>query len=322
MAGSVAGPAQAGSTPAPAATPGSIGLQLLDAPVAGRGDPRAQLYITDHLAPGASIRRRVRLTNTTGSAVRVNMYAGDATIGHGTFLGAAGRGRGEPSTWTSIAPAVFQLRAGGGATTTVTIRVPDGAAPGERYGIAWAEVRDAPGAGGGITQVSRVGIRLYLSVGPGGAPAADFAIESVRAERSADGLPMVVATVRNTGGRALDMNGTVALARGPGGLSAGPFRARLGTTLGIGDTERVTTFLARQMPAGPWVARVTLRSGLVQRKAHATITFPDASGESSDRWIALAGAVGLLLLILLTVGMTRRRHRRAPPLTQPLINKQ
>ncbi len=210
---------------------------------------------------------------------------------------------------------------GGGATTTVTIRVPDGAAPGERYGIAWAEVRDAPGAGGGITQVSRVGIRLYISVGPGGAPAADFAIDSVRAERSVDGLPMVVETVRNTGGRALDMNGTVVLARGPGGLSAGPFPARLGTTLGIGDAERVTTFLDRQMPSGPWAARVTLRSGLVQRKAHATITFPDASGGSSDHWIALAGALGLLLLLLAT-GMTHRRRRRAPLLTPTLINNQ
>ena len=169
--------------------------------------------------------------------------------------------------------------------------------------------------------MSRVGIRLYISVGPGGAPAADFVIDSA-ATRSGrpTALPMVVATVRNTGGRALDMNGTVALARGPGGLSAGPFPARLGTTLGIGDTERVTTFLDRQMPLGPWAARVTLRSGLVQRKAHATITFPDARGESSDHWIALA--VGLLLLMLLAAGMTRRRHRRVPPLTQPLINKQ
>lgn len=320
MAGIVAGPAQAASASAPAAPPGSIGLQLLDAPVAGRGDPRAQLYITDHVAPGTSIRRRVRLTNTTSSSVSVNMYAGDATIGHGTFLGAAGRGRGEPSIWTSIVPAVSQLPAGDDATAMVTIRVPGDAAPGERYGIAWAEVRDAPGAGAGITQVSRVGIRLYISVGPGGAPTADFAIDALRPERSADGLPMVVATVRNTGGRALDMNGTVALARGPGGLSAGPFPARLGTTLGIGDTERVTTFLDRQMPSGPWAARVTLRSGLLERKAHATITFP-GGGESSDHWVALAGALGLLLL-LLAASMTDRRRRQAPLLTPPLINRQ
>jgi hypothetical protein len=281
-------------------------MQLLDAPTAGRGDPRAQLYIVDHVAPGATIRRRVRVTNTTSSSVRVSMYAGDATIGHGAFLGAAGRGRAEPSTWTAIAPAVSRVRAGGGATATVTIRVPDDAAPGERYGIAWAEVRDAVGPGAGITQVSRVGIRLYISVGPGGAPAADFAIDTLRAERSADGLPMLVATVRNTGGRALDMNGTVALGRGPGGLSAGPFPARLGTTLAVGDTERVTTFLDREMPSGPWVARVALRSGLLERKAHATITFPRGDGPS-DHWLLFGGALGLLLVLLLAADVARRR---------------
>jgi hypothetical protein len=48
----------------------------------------------------------------------------------------------------------------------VTIRVPRDAAPGERYGVVWAETRAGPDSGDGITQVNRVGIRLYLSVGP------------------------------------------------------------------------------------------------------------------------------------------------------------
>ena len=52
----------------------------------------------------------------------------------------------------------------------MTIAVPRDAAPGERYGVVWAEVRAAAPAAGGITQVSRVGIRIYLSVGPGGRP--------------------------------------------------------------------------------------------------------------------------------------------------------
>ena len=119
----------------------------------------------------------------------------------------------------------------------MTITVPSDAAPGEQYGVVWAEARSAPVAGGGVIQVSRVGIRLYVSVGPGGAPAADFTIDSLTANRSADGQPTVLATVHNTGGRALDMSGTLQLLAGPGGLSAGPFPATLGTTLAIGDTE-------------------------------------------------------------------------------------
>ena len=306
-AGALATPAGALAT----SVPGTLGLQLLDAPVAGRGDPRAQLYIVDHLPPGATIRRRVKLTNTTAASARVALYAGDAAIGRGAFLGAAGRGRGELSTWTSVAPRVARLRAGGSAIATVRIRVPADAAPGERYGIAWAEVRAASGTG--ITQVSRVGIRLYVSIGPGAAPAADFAIDAVSAARSADGRPMVVATVRNTGGRALDMNGTVALARGPGGLSAGPFAAQLGTTLAIGATERVTTPLDRRMPAGPWTARVGLRSGLLERRASARITFPVPGASSGPPWLALAGAFGALVaVVVLLLRLVRRLRFRAP----------
>ena len=103
-------------------------------------------------------------------------------------------------------------------TATVTIAVPSDAASGEQYGVVWAEARSAPGAGGGVIQVSRVGIRLYVSVGPGGPPRANFAIDSLTAERAPDGRPTVVAAVHNTGRRALDLNGTLQLLSGPGGL--------------------------------------------------------------------------------------------------------
>ena len=59
---------------------------------------------------------------------------------------------------------------------------------------------------------------------PGGAPLSDFTIDSLTAERAPDGRPMILAMVHNTGQRALDMDGTLQLLDGPGGLSAGPFR--------------------------------------------------------------------------------------------------
>ncbi len=182
------------------------------------------------------------------------------------------------------------------------ITVPDDAAPGERYGVVWAEVRTAPSVGG-VTQVSRVGIRIYLSVGPGGAPAADFTIDSLTAVRSADGRPTVVATVHNSGGRALDMSGGLRLSDGPGGVSAGPFPATLGTSLAIGATEAVTVTLDKQLPAGPWDARIDLRSGLISLTGQATITFPafgasrpTATGSSRPGTVYVA--VGALLVLL------------------------
>ena len=122
----------------------------------------------------------------------------------------------------------------------------------------WSGPKPAPppAAGGGIIQVSRVGIRLYLSVGPGGAPAADFTIDSLTAQRSPDGRPMVLATVRNTGGRALDMNGTLELLDGPRVGSARDRSRPLSVRrLAIGDTEPVTIILDDELPAGPWDAR-------------------------------------------------------------------
>ena len=203
---------------------------------------------------------------------------------------------------------------------TVTITVPSDAAPGEQYGVVWAETRSTPANGDGVTQVSRVGIRLYISVGLGGAPAADFTIDSLTAERSTDGTPMVVATVHNTGGRALDMNGTLELLGGPGGLNAGPFPAILGTTLAIGQTEPVTIALDEQVPAGPWEAVIILRSGLLERTARATITFPESGAATpvsvaSIRrgWLypAFAGVVVLVLGAGTSLVVRRRRLHRA-----------
>jgi hypothetical protein len=295
------------------ASKGSLGVQLLDVPTTARLDPRARLYIVDHVAPGTVIHRRIQVSNSTTSATDVAIYPAAATIAKGTFVGAAGHTRNELSTWTSARPGAPRLRAGERRTARVTIRVPRDAAPGERYGAVWAETRSAPAAGGGITEVNRVGIRIYLSVGPGGPPAANFKIDAVTAKRAPDGRPMVLATVHNTGGRALDMNGTLRLREGPGGLTAGPYPADLGVSLAIGDAETVRIVLDKRLPAGPWDARINLRSGLLSRNAAATITFPAAAASSSWPRLVIIGLLGLVgLLLAITALLMARRRRRRP----------
>ena len=298
------------------ASKGSVGVQLLDVPTTARLDPRARLYIVDHVAPGTVIHRRIQVSNSTASTTNVAIYPAAATIAKGRFVGSAGHTRNELSTWASVRPGAPGIRAGGRRTAVVTIRVPRDASPGERYGVVWAETRSAP-AGDGITQVNRVGIRLYLSVGPGGAPAANFKIDSVTAKRSADGRPMVLASVHNTGGRALDMNGTLRLRDGPGGLTAGPYPADLGVSLGIGDRETVRIVLDNRLPAGPWHARLNLRSGLLSRNAAATITFPGAETSSSWPRLVIIGLLALIgLLLLITALLIARRRQRGPAVTR------
>jgi hypothetical protein len=298
-------------TRARAVPAGSMGVQLLEVPVSAYGDPRARLYITDHLRPGTTIHRRIEISNTTASTLHVVLYPAAAVITHGAFDGAAHTVN-ELSTWTSVFPHSSQIPARGHAIATVTIAVPRDAPPGEQYGVVWAETRSSAPAGGGVTLLSRVGIRLYLSVGPGGAPASKFTIESLTGKRSADGRPEVLASVHNTGGRALDMSGTLQLSAGPGGLNAGPFPANLGTTLAIGATEPITITLGRQIPDGPWHALVTLRSGLLERSARATIDF-SATAQSHTSYQLIVGLVILVLLVGVFAALLIRRRRAQPP---------
>jgi hypothetical protein len=289
---------------------------LLDVPVSETNDPRARLYIVDQVAPATTIERHVEVSNTTSSDLTVALYAASATIDSGSFIGDAGRTANDLSSWTSVSPAAPQIPAGGTATATVTIAVPADVAAGEQYAVVWAEVRIG-GVGGGVTEVNRVGVRIYLSVGSGAAGAANFTIDSLTAERSEHGNPVVVAAVHNTGGRALDMSGTLQLSAGPGGLSAGPFPAVLGVTLAIGATEPVTITLNGVVPAGPWLARIALHSGLTERSAQATITFPARGSSAPAKAIAThrrsdaanIATVAVVAAIIVAAGIALLRRR-------------
>ena len=323
LASLLAGPAASAFTPPRAVQNAGLGIRLLDAPVDRRNDPRARIYIIDHVKPGTSITRRVQVSDNTSGPLHAAVYAGGADIDHGAFRPAA---RGTPSElgqWTTATPTSVVLRAHKTANVSITIKVPADASPGERYGVIWAEL--PPSKGSTVTEVNRVGVRIYLSVGPGGEPASDFTVDSLQATRRADGVPVVVAQIHNTGGRALDMNGTLSLSHGPAGLSAGPFPATLGTSLVPGQTEPVTVPLDQAIRGGPWSAVLEVRSGLLIRKATAQLTFPDKGGSAGDpvqastvplhkdhtvRLVAVIMA-SLLLLLLLALALREwlRRQR-------------
>jgi hypothetical protein len=308
---------------------GSIGIRLLDAPLSERDNPRARVYIIDHLAQGTVIHRQVEVSNTTSSSRHVAIYAAAATIGKGSFTGEAGRTPNQLSSWVSITPAAANLAAGTSLTANVTIAVPHNAPNGEQYAVIWAQVRSAPAPGGGVVQISRAGIRIYLSVGKGSAPVSSFTIKSLTAERLSNGQPAVIAIVHNTGGRALDMSGTLRLTKGPAGLSAGPFAATLGTTLAINDTEPVSIALDKQIPAGPWDAHITLRSGVTIRSAQAVITFPAAGVGPAVTAIATGsrvltplhiGVLALVVLLLAVLAYLLRRRRTGEHASPPAPN--
>ncbi|MFL5797672.1 MAG: peptidase [Actinomycetota bacterium] len=282
------------------APPGSIGIRLLEAPVAFQHDPRARVFIIDHLAQGEAIHRRIGVSSGLDHPERLSLYAAGAAISGGRFRFLDGHAQNELSGWITVDPSTVDLAPHGSATAEVTIAVPPGAADGERYSVVWAESAPSRPPSGGLTRINRVGIRVYLSVGSGNVPPTDFRIESLTAMQDRAGRRFVSATVFNSGGRAIDVTGRLRLTDGPGGISAGPFDVQSGTTIGIGQREPVRVQLDPQLPRGPWRAALVLSSGLVRRRAEATITFPARAGARSSPVSSDSGG-GVWWLILVTV---------------------
>ena len=304
----LAGSAQAVSKP----LPGIFGIRLADIPVAEADNPRAYRYIIDHLHPGTTIQRRVQIANLTPSAARVTVYPDAAIIRGGYFTGDAGQTPSYLTTWITMSRHSVSLAPHARAMVTVTIQVPRTASPGNLYGVIWAQETGLGKTSSGVNviEANRVGIRIYLSVGPGGPPPVNFDITSIRGTRSALGQFMVVAQVHNTGGQAIDATGTLKLTDGPGGLSAGPYEESA-VTLAPGQSEPIKVVLARQMPNGSWRAQIDLTSGITQRSAEATIDFYPA--RPNHRYL-IPAVILLVVLLLLLAGLAVwliRRNRRS-----------
>ena len=314
-----------GAPPTPVPHAG-IGIRLLEEPSARRVDPRASRYVIDHIRAGGVFDRRFEVRNDSMAAVALSVGVAPATISDGDFVTAADGAPGRIPDWVTVTPSAVTLVPGKVAVAVMHVRVPADTASGEYYGLVYAEASSA----GQIVVRNRVGIRVYLSVGPGKEPSSDFSIDSLQAQRGADGVPRAVAQVHNTGGRALDMRGSLRLTNGPGGLSGGPFNATLGTTLGVGQTEPVTVVLGKAIQGGPWHAVIDLKSGLLERKAEGDITFPDKAATESPAVkakalplykdknvvIPVAGVlIGLLVLTLLLLALREwlRRRKRSQP---------
>ena len=307
-----AGPAAASiATPTP--KPGSVGIRLMNAPVSERANPRARIYIIDHLAPGTTIHRRIQVDNTSRSAIHLSVYAAAAVIAHGQFLFAPGRQQNLMTTWVHLSRPALRLGAGRDAQEAVTIRVPRNAPPGEQYGVIWAADQGRDPAHQNISLVNRVGIRIYLSVGPGGPPASNFTIAAPGTSRSAGGRALVTVQTHNTGGRALDISGTLTLTKGPGGLRAGPFSLTTVATIAPGQSAPVAFALSAGIPDGPWHALIRLRSGLVIRAEQSTIDFAAPAAGGGGFPVMPAAGASLLVLIIIAVMIIRsnRPSRRS-----------
>jgi hypothetical protein len=293
----------------------SIGIRLIALPGTSP-DALASSYVVDQLAPGASVTRTVEIDNTTSATADISVYSAGASIVRGNFSFAPGTSQDALSSWTSLGNHVVRLAPGTEATDTLTIKVPVNASSGQRYAVLWAQLSSRPTVTREVEEVNRVGVRMYVSIGPGGAPPSNFAIGALTAERSTTGARLVAATVDNTGQSTLDISGSVALSQGPGGLRAGPFAATLGAVLAPHTSELVTARIGSALPRGPWRADLSLASGRTRRSDVATITFPlNALAKSGFQLrtlleIALMALLVIAGLVLFFILLGRRSRRR------------
>jgi hypothetical protein len=158
---------------------------------------------------------------------------------------------------------------------------------------------------------------MYVSVGGLNAPASSLAVEKMTASRADDGSAVVMATIHNTGGRAIDTTANVTLAAVGATLTAGPYDSVESVTIAPGDTAQVPISITDDIDAGPWLATVVATSGPLVVSAESTLTFPAAgSGDAvaataSDPgvpvWVWVAMLLAIALCAVLVVYLYRRR---------------
>ena len=284
---------------------------MADAPATLPGDSNGRSYIVNRLAPGTTIQRRGRGREQHRSIADVAVYVAAASLSHGTFSFARGHVQNELSSWTLVDRQTLRLEPGAAAFETVTIAVPGGLGGRALCGRLGRGVSPAQAAGG-VTLVNRVGVRMYLS-----SAQADW----LRRTSSVAGSTRFA--LRRVGCSLWRASKTVEEARSTSGTADAHARSRRTSRRPVCGhaparsrarcVRLATVRLDRNLPLGPWRARLSLTSGFIQREAVATLTFPAlvaAAKPSSSRHTLIA--VGILLALLLAAGAAAGtiRHRR------------
>ncbi|MET9076151.1 DUF916 domain-containing protein [Streptomyces sp. NPDC004232] len=305
------------ATPAHAADNGSWSVY----PVASKVAARPYFYLSAD--PGQTLTDEVAVQNKTGGPLTFRLYAADAynTARDGGFAvrGPAERMRGV-GAWAK--PATSRITVPGHRTVTVpfTLRVPDGAEPGDHPGaiVALDEHVDRGSSGGspalGVQQA--VGARVYLRVGGPTLPA--VSVEHVRISHHQPLVPGLGAstatvsyTLRNTGNVTVDPKVELTAHGLFGRTLLDRALTRVPSELLPGQTVRLTE---------PWSGAPQLDRADVTLTASAPGTRQSASASFlALPWLAvalvfLAGVAAGVLLVRARRGRVRRSApvRRSP----------
>ncbi|AOX66286.1 hypothetical protein BJK06_11440 [Curtobacterium sp. BH-2-1-1] len=306
-----------GSSPEP-----GIGVQLLPGAEATDRSPTSR-YIRDTLRPGQTVERTIRVTNASDTERAVSMTTTAAGITDGAFrIDTAPRS--ELTDWIGLDPASVDVPARSSALVRVRIAVPPDATGGERYAVVWAATASERPDGTGLRMVSRVGVRSYVAVSGPAALRTAFRVSEPRVGPSGDERT-VLADVRNTGERAVDLTGTLVLADGPAGAVLPSITGDRPRTLAPGQRAALTFTVPAAVAPGTWLARIAVTDGVTTERTAGSIALPSASPRAATRIDRASGShpsvglvpVLLVLLVLASATVTALALRRRRSTTAP-----
>jgi hypothetical protein len=139
-------------------------MRIAEVPSEVQGTPFANAYIVFKLLPAKTYSEKIAVSNTTNSAMNVNLYPASATYVKGVFAPMEKVLPDGLASWTTVDPKFAKLPAHSEIVVTVTIKVPATAISSQQYGIIWAATSTSPNSNA-LGGVSRVGIRMYDQVG-------------------------------------------------------------------------------------------------------------------------------------------------------------
>ncbi len=291
-----------------ATTARGIGVKLLEPAGAISAPGLESVYIVGDLRSGATMTRHVEILNSTASTQRVSVYPAAARMHAGSFAIAVGRSANELSSWTTMSNSSLVLAPNTATSDTVTIVVPRGALSGERYAVVWVQVSATSTPTSSVQLVSRVGIRIYLTVGSGDPAVEPFSISKLTAARTTAGAPLVEASVLNEGARTVRITGHIELSDGPGGIGIGPLPVSSLLALPPGDAGRISVHFERGLPRGPWRAALSLSDGSTGHVRVTELVFPGSVTTTSTPWwrhSVLIAAPGVVVVLVLLVFLRR-----------------
>jgi len=253
--------------PLPAAASGSPGAA---APGLTPVQPGPDGYFEYRLAPGASARGSVVVSNATSSSATYDLYAADATTSPvtGVAYGEARTSTLGTASWLSLSTSTVRLGAGARATVTFSVRVPPGATPGQHVAAVSAQTpntaqapqRAASGSSVSLVTNSRVVVAVVVDVPGAAALGATIGRPAAMAQR--DARQVISIPMANTGALLMKprLSGTL---RACGSGSAHAL---------ITFRRQLDTFVPHTSIDYPWYAHRALASGcyLAQLELSAT----------------------------------------------------